>query len=86
MESIVVEIPRYREPTWLEEMVHEFTEDPYCLHLMLGADDATIMLVTIWAGSVASEVESGLRAMADDSIRVRRLELSVPEASTETQH
>lgn len=82
MQSIVVEIPRYSEPAWLEEIVHEFTEDPYCLWLLLGADEDTVMLVTIWDDSVAAEVEAGLRAMADSG-RVRRLELSIPDKALE---
>ena len=78
MQSIVVEFPRYSEPKWLEEIVHEFEEDPYCTSLMLGADDETVMLVTIWDDSVAAEVESGLRSLVEDG-RIRRLELSIPE-------
>lgn len=84
MQSIVLEVPRYSEPPWLEEIIHEFTEDPYCHHLMLGADEDTVMLVTIWADEVAAEVESGLRAMTEEPGRVRRLELSIPETTLES--
>lgn len=59
-------------------MVHEFTEDPYCVSIMLGADDDTVMLVTIWDDSVAAEVERGLRPMMEVG-QIRRLELSIPE-------
>lgn len=83
MQSIVLEIPRYAEPTWLQDIVHEFTEDPYCLSLMLGVDEETVMLVTIWDDAVAAEVEAGLLAMTDSNGRVRRLELSIPDNALE---
>ncbi len=83
MQSIVLEIPRYSEPDWLEEVVHEFTEDPYCVTLLLGADEDTVMLVTIWADAVAAEVEAGLRGLTDATARVRRFELSIPDKALE---
>jgi len=77
MESITVEFPRHHEPDWLQEMVDEFTEDPYCHLVMVGADDDGVVLTTMWTEAVAADVASALKAM-DPSVTVRRMALSVP--------
>lgn len=79
MESISVEFARGYEPDWLQEMVDEFTEDPYCHLVMLGADDEGVVFTTMWASEVAGEVADALRKL-DPVVAVRRLVLSVPVA------
>lgn len=77
MESVTVEFPRHHEPAWLQEMVDEFTEDPYCHLVMVGADDDGVVLTTMWAAEVAGDVATALAAM-DSGVSVRRMVLSVP--------
>lgn len=77
MESVTVEFPRHYEPAWLQEMVDEFTEDPYCHLVMVGADDGGVVLTTMWAAEVAGDVATALAAM-DPVVSVRRMVLSVP--------
>ena len=77
MESVTVEFPRHHEPAWLQEMVDEFTEDPYCHLVMVGADDDGVVLTTMWAAEVAGDVATTLAAM-DPVVSVRRMVLSVP--------
>ncbi len=77
MESVVVEFPRDHEPAWLQEMVDEFTEDPYCHLVMVGADEAGVVLTTMWSAEVAADVAVALTAL-DPAVTVRRLVLSVP--------
>lgn len=77
MESVTVEFPRHHEPAWLQEMVDEFTEDPYCHLVMVGADDDGVVLTTMWAAEVAGDVATALAAM-DPVVSVRRMVLSVP--------
>lgn len=72
-----MEFPRDQEPDWLGEMADEFTEDPYCHLVMIGADDNGVVLTTMWAEEVAQEVEAALAAMEPRGI-VRRMPLSVP--------
>ncbi len=77
MESVTVEFPRHHEPAWLQEMVDEFTEDPYCHLVMVGADDDGVVLTTMWAAEVAGDVATALADM-DPAVSVRRMVLSVP--------
>ncbi len=77
MESVTVEFPRHHEPAWLQEMVDEFTEDPYCHLVMVGADDESVVFTTMWAAEVAGDVAAALAAM-DPAVSVRRMILSVP--------
>ena len=79
MESVTVEFPRHHEPAWLQEMVDEFTEDPYCHLVMVGADDDGVVLTTMWAAEVAGDVATALAGM-DSAVSVRRMVLSVPSA------
>jgi len=77
MESISVEFPRHHEPAWLQEMVDEFIEDPYCHLVMVAADDEGVVLTTMWSADVAADVAAALVAM-DPAVKVRRMVLSVP--------
>lgn len=77
MESITVEFPRDQEPDWLGEMADEFTEDPYCHLVMIGADDDGVVLTTMWSAEVAAEVAVALEGMEPRGV-VRRMPLSVP--------
>lgn len=77
MESVTVEFPRHHEPAWLQELVDEFTEDPYCHLVMVGADDDGVVLTTMWAAGVAGDVATALAAM-DSAVSVRCMVLSVP--------
>ena len=84
MDSITVEFPRNGEPAWLAEMVDEFTEDPYCHLVMVGADERGVVLTTMWSTDVSEQVAASLAEMVDAideldaSTAVRRMELSVP--------
>jgi hypothetical protein len=77
MESVTVEFPRHHEPAWLQDIVDEFTEDPYCHLVMVGADDDGVVLTTMWAAEVARDVATALAAM-DSAVAVRRMVLSIP--------
>ena len=77
MESITVEFARHAAPDWLQEMVDEFTEDPYCHLVMVGADDTSVVLTTMWSAEVAEQVANALAEMEPAGI-VRRMTLSVP--------
>lgn len=80
MESLITEFPHDDVPAWLEEMADEFTEDPFCHSVMVGADEESVMMITMWDSAVVQEVEESLRSMVLASGSVRRLYLSVPQA------
>ncbi len=61
----------------MQELVDEFTEDPHCHLVMVGADDDGVVLTTMWAAGVAGDVATALAAM-DSAVSVRRMVLSVP--------
>ncbi len=62
---------------WLEEMVDEFTEDPHCHFVLVGADDTTVMFLSLWSEGVADEVAASMASMAPQA-HVRKLTVSVP--------
>lgn len=78
MESLIVEFDRAAVPGWLEEMVDEFTEDPHCHMVVVGADDGGVLMISMWPDRVVGDVEEALRGMAPDAM-VRRIRMSVPE-------
>jgi hypothetical protein len=82
MESLILEFPHKEVPAWLEEMADEFTEDPFCHMVMVGADSDSVLFMSLWESSMASEVEASMRSMMLPSGTVRRLIVSVPEVST----
>ena len=79
MESIMVEFRRDDTPSWLEEMVDEFTEDPFCHGVLVGADEASVFFISLWAAAMAGDVEVSLRQMVPDSASLRRIVMSVPD-------
>lgn len=83
MESITVEFARHGEPEWLQEMVDEFTEDPYCHLVMVGADDDVVVLTTMWSTEVAEQVADALVEMQPAG-KVRRMTLSVPSVEDQS--
>lgn len=82
MESIIVEFARDDTPSWLEEMVDEFTEDPFCTGVLVGADDKAVFFISLWASAVAEDVAANLTGLSPVTASVRRIVLSVP-AQTE---
>jgi len=77
MESLIVEFDRSAVPAWIEEMVDEFTEDPHCRMVVVGADEAGVVMISMWPSRVVGDVEAAMRNMAPEAL-FRRLLMSVP--------
>ncbi len=72
MESIILEFLHDDTPTWLGEMVDEFTEDPFCHGVLVGADEASVVFMSLWSAEIVGDVASNLGEMAPPSASLRQ--------------
>ncbi len=82
MESIILEFLHDDTPSWLGEMVDEFTEDPFCHGVLVGADEASVLFVSLWSAEIVEDVATSLSEMAPSSASMRRIVMSVPGPPT----